>query len=114
MSKNRFDLENDIMNIWAVKDQIRTMMWRFYDHPELLSEDEQMNHIMAIEYAIELNCSKLMDTFLQVFELNEYASPEVKAKRAEILHNLEAKADAEDLPSFPVKNKKAKKTGKTK
>ena len=110
--KDRFDLENDIMNVWAIKDQVGTMMWRFFDHPELLSEDEQMNHIMAVEYAIELNCSKLMDTFCQVFELNEYASAEVKEMRAAILREHEEQADKEDLPIFPVKSKKAKKQGK--
>jgi hypothetical protein len=109
--KDRFDLENDIMNVWAIKDQVGTMMWRFYDHPELLSEDEQMNHIMAIQYAIELNCAKLMDTYCQVFQLNEYASAEVKEMRTNMLRDLEAKADKEDLPSFPIKSKKAKKQG---
>jgi hypothetical protein len=141
--KDRFDLENDIMNIWAIKDQVNIMMWRFFDHPELLSEDEQMNHIMAIEYAIELNCAKLMDTYCQVFQLNEYATAEMKALREQVLNGLTKKADKEDadkawkeiyacktpcgdidclescanvakVPSFPVKSKKAKKQGNTK
>jgi len=55
-----------------------------------------------------------MDTFCQVFELNEYASDEVKELRASMLRSLETKADKEDLPTFPVKKQKAKKTGKTK
>ena len=122
MSKNRFDLETDIMNVWAIKDQISTMMWRFYDHPELLSEDEQMNHIMAIEYAIELNCAKLMDTYCQIFQLNEYATAEMKQLRQQMLDGLTKKADKEDakkfwedkgVPEFPIKKAKAKKTGKT-
>jgi len=121
--KDRFDLENDIMNVWAIKDQVSTMMWRFFDHPELLSEDEQMNHIMAIEYAIELTCSKLMDTYCQVFQLNEYATAEMKALREQVLNGLTKKADKEDakkfwedkgVPEFPVKKAKAKNTGKTK
>ena len=121
--KDRFDLENDIMNVWAIKDQVSTMMWRFFDHPELLSEDEQMNHIMAIEYAIELTCSKLMDTYCQVFQLNEYATAEMKALREQVLNGLTKKADKEDakkfwedkgVPEFPVKKAKAKKQGKTK
>ena len=120
--KDRFDLETDIMNVWAIKDQISTMMWRFYDHPELLSEDEQMNHIMAIEYAIELNCAKLMDTYCQVFQLNEYATAEMKQLRQQMLDGLTKKADKEDakkfwedkgLPEFPIKKAKSKKTGKT-
>ena len=143
MSKDRFDLETDIMNVWAIKDQVSTMMWRFYDHPELLSEDEQMNHIMAVQYAIELTCSKLMDTYCQVFQLNEYATAEMKQLRQQMLDGLTKKADKEDadkawkeiyacktpcgdidclescanvakVPSFPVKSKKAKKQGKTK
>ena len=112
--KNRFDLENDIMNIWAIKDQVSMLRWRMYAHPELLSEDDEHNYIMAIEYNIDLHCSKLMDTFCQVFELNEYASDEVKELRASMLRSLETKADKEDLPTFPVKKQKAKKTGKTK
>lgn len=111
MSKNRFDLEHDIMNIWAIKDQISTLRWRMYDHSEVLSKDDEHNYIMAIEYDIDLYCSKLMDTFCQVFELNEYASDEVKALRAATLRHYEEKADKEDLPSFPVKAKKAKKQG---
>jgi len=108
MKKNRFDLENAIMNVWAIKDQVQTLRWRMYDHPELMSEDEEHNHIMAIEYAIELNCSKLMDTFCQVFELNEHASDEVKEARLTLLRTLEAKADKEDIP-FPVPKKGKKK-----
>ena len=120
--KDRFDLENDIMNVWAIKDQVSTMMWRFFDHPELLSEDEQMNHIMAIQYAIELNCAKLMDTYCQVFQLNEYATAEMKQLRQQMLDGLTKKADKEDakkfwedkgLPEFPIKKAKSKKTGKT-
>ena len=111
MSKDRFDLENDIMNIWAIKDQVSMLRWRMYDHPELLSEDDEHNYIMAIEYNIDLHCSKLMDTFCQVFELNEYASVEVKEMRAAILRGHEEQADKEDLPIFPVKSKKAKKHG---
>jgi len=108
MSTDRFDLEAAIMDVWAIKDQVNKLRWRLYDSPELMSEDEQHNHIMAVEYAIDLNCSKLMDTFCQVFQLNEYASPEIKEQRIKVLRDLEAKADKED---FPVKSKKAKKQG---
>jgi hypothetical protein len=143
MSKNRFELENDIMNVWAIKDQVSLLRWRMYDHPELLSEDNEHNYIMAVEYNIDLHCAKLMDTYCQVFQLNEYATAEMKARREQVLNNLTKKADKEDadkawkeiyacktpcgdidclescanvakVPSFPVKSKKAKKTVKTK
>lgn len=111
MSKDRFDLENDIMNVWAVKDHLDKVIWRMMDHPEVMSEDQVWNHLEAVKQSLDLHCESLLDTFLQVFQLNEYASDEMKERRAEMLRNLEAKADAEDLPSFPVKSKKAKKQG---
>lgn len=111
MSKNRFDLENDIMNVWAVKDHLDKVIWRMMDHPEVMSEDQVWNHLESVKQSLDLHCESLMDTFLQVFELNEYASDEVKALRAATLRHYEEKADKEDLPSFPVKAKKAKKQG---
>jgi len=109
MSTDRFDLEAAIMDVWAIKDQVNKLQWRMYDCPELLSEDEEHNHIMGIEYAIELNCSKLMDTFCQVFELNEYATDEMKELRNRILTKLEEDADTEDFHTFPVPKKGKKK-----
>ena len=114
MSKDRFDLENDIMNVWAVKDHLDKVIWRMMDHPEVMSEDQIWNHLEAVKQSLDLHCESLLDTFLQVFQLNEYASDEMKELRAQMLSNLEKKADEEDLPPFPVPNKKAKKQGKAK
>ena len=111
MSKDRFDLENDIMNVWAVKDHLDKVIWRMMDHPEVMSEDQIWNNLESVKQSLDLHCEALMDTFCQVFELNEYASDEVKALRAATLRHYEEKADKEDLPSFPVKAKKAKKQG---
>ena len=116
--KDRFDLENDIMNVWAVKDHLDKVIWRMIDHPEILSEDQVWNHLEAVKQSIDLHCEKLMDTFLQVFQLNEYATDEMKALRAQTLRNLEKKADKEDadkaweemsLPPFPIPKKGKKK-----
>ena len=112
--KDRFDLENDIMNVWATKDHLDKVIWRMIDHPEHMSEDQVWNHLEAVKQNIDLHCEALMDTFCQVFQLNEYASDEMKEMRAMMLRDLEAKADKEDLPPFPVPKAKAKKTGKDK
>jgi hypothetical protein len=112
--KDRFDLEAAIMDVWATKDHLDKVIWRMIDHPEVMSEDQVWNHLEAVKMNIDLHCEKLMDTFCQVFELNEYASDEVKAMRAAILRQHEERADKEDLPPFPVPNKKAKKQGKAK
>jgi hypothetical protein len=118
--KNRFDLENDIMNVWAVKDHLDKVIWRMMDHPERMNEDQVWNHLESVKNSFDLHCEALMDTFCQVFQLNEYATDEMKELRRQMLDGLTKKADKEDakkfweekgLPEFPVKSKK---TGKTK
>jgi len=105
MSKDRFDLENDIMNVWAVKDHLDKVIWRMIDHPEVMSEDQIWNHLESVKQSIDLHCEALMDTFCQVFQLNEYASQEMKDYRASILDSLQQQADEEDFPT-PKKGKK--------
>ena len=105
MSKDRFDLENDIMNVWAVKDHLDKVIWRMIDHPEVMSEDQVWNHLESVKQSIDLHCEALMDTFCQVFQLNEYASQEMKDYRASILDSLQQQADEEDFPA-PKKGKK--------
>jgi hypothetical protein len=61
------------------------------DHPKHMTEDEMCNHLFAISTLIELHCEKLMDTYCKVYNLNEYASDEVKAKRAKILEGVLSK-----------------------
>ena len=78
-------LEDDIMAVWGVKDVVSTFLWRYLDHPRPMTEDEVWNHVYSIECLLDLHCEKLMDTYCQVFQLNEYASDEAKAKRAEML-----------------------------
>jgi hypothetical protein len=46
-----------------------------------------------------------MDTFCQVFQLNQYASQEMKDYRASILDSLQQQADEEDFTA-PKKGKK--------
>ena len=112
--KNRFDLENDIMNVWAVKDNLDKVIWRMMDHPEVMSEDQVWGHLEAVKSSIDLHCEALMDTFCQVFQLNEYATKEMKELRQQMLDGLTKKADKEEadkaweemgLPEFPVKKK---------
>jgi hypothetical protein len=113
--KDRFDLESAIMDVWATKDHLNKVIWRMMDYPERMSEDQIWNHLEAVKNNIDLHCEVLMDTFCQVFQLNEYATQEMKDLRKEMLDKLTNKADKEDaekfwkekgLPEFPVKKKK--------
>ena len=120
--KNRFDLEHDIMNVWAVKDHLDKVIWRMMDHPEVLSQDQIWNHLEAVKNSFDLHCEALFDTYLQVFKLNNYAPDEMKQLRQQMLDGLTKKADKEDADKawkdigmeFPSKKAKDQKTGKTK
>ena len=49
MNKDIKDLETHIHNLWTVKQQVDTLMWRYLDHPEQMSEDEMANQLMAVK-----------------------------------------------------------------
>ena len=96
------EIEDGISAVWGIKDIVDTLIWRCMDHPRVMTEDEMHNHLFAISTLIELHCEKLMDTYCKVYNLNEYASDEIKAKRAQILNSL-------NNPPPPAPKKKAKK-----
>jgi hypothetical protein len=83
-----YKIEDAIMRFWSVKEHVRLLTQRYIDYPEPMSEDEMHNHLMAIETMIELYIDAAMDTYCQTFELNEYASDEVKARREELFENF--------------------------
>jgi hypothetical protein len=93
------EIEDGISAVWGVKDIVDTLMWRYLDHPRPMTEDEMHNHLHAISVLIDMHCEKLMDTYCKVYNLNEYASDEVKERRAQILNSL----------TNPTPKKKAKK-----
>ena len=94
------EIEDGINAVWGVKDIVDTLTWRYIDHPKLMTEDQMWNHLAAISTLIDMHCEKLMDTYCKVYKLNEYASDEVKARRAEIL-----KGFAEPKPKAKAKKK---------
>lgn len=98
-NKNYQELEDRIYDVWSVKDIVDTVIWRYVDHPKPMTEDQMWNHLESISVLLDLHCEKLMDTYCKVFELNEYAPDDVKAKRAEMLQEF----------AKHIKPKKAKK-----
>jgi hypothetical protein len=83
-----YQIEDGITAVWGIKDIVDTLAWRYLDHPRHMTEDEMHNHLHAISVLIDMHCEKLMDTYCKVYQLNEYASDEIKAKRAELLNSL--------------------------
>jgi hypothetical protein len=94
-----YEIEDGINAVWGVKDIVDTLMWRYLDHPNHMTEDEMHNHLHAISVLIDMHCEKLMDTYCKVYKLNEYAPDDVKEHRAKILNSL---------AEFPIPKKKAK------
>lgn len=82
------DLETHIHNLWTVKEQVRTLLWRYMDHPEVMTEDDMANQLIAIEYTLDLYCEKIFDEYKQIAQLDEYATEEAKAYREKLLKKM--------------------------
>jgi len=90
------DLEPHIHNLWTVKEQVRTLLWRYMDHPEVMTEDDMANQLIALEFTLDLYCEKLFDEFKKIAQLDEYATEEAKAYRAKMLKKLNKKKKFDD------------------
>ena len=79
------DLEEDINKVWGITEDIKLLLWRYYDHPKVMTEDELWNAIAGIGSTLDLYCSKLWDDYCKKFELDDYAPPEKLAYREAML-----------------------------
>ena len=86
------EIEDGISAVWGIKDIVDTLIWRCVDHPIPMDENQMHNHLLAVSVLLDMHCEKLMDTYCKVYNLNEYASDEVKDKREAILNSLTKKA----------------------
>lgn len=76
---DRFDLEEKIMRASWVLEDIRLLRDRYNQRD--FTWDELDNFFMAMETIYQHRFDDLDDMMCQVFELNQYASKETKAKR---------------------------------
>jgi hypothetical protein len=60
-TKDRFDLEQEIMECWNVTKDIQN----FYYAQENLDEDQRANYILGLEQIYEVKFEKLWATFEQ-------------------------------------------------
>lgn len=58
-----FDLEQEILRMWGVKDDIELLIEKYMDNPTHLSEDEVSNYLMALANITDLRCSKAFSIF---------------------------------------------------
>ena len=59
----QFDLEQEILRIWGLKEDIDLLMEKHMDSPTPMTEDEISNALLALSQITDLRCSKAFDTF---------------------------------------------------
>ena len=61
---NRFNLEEEIQNVWHTEEDLDTILYRIMDAPgEPPSEDEIANMLIGIKEIHKSRCLKLWDVF---------------------------------------------------
>jgi hypothetical protein len=93
-TRNRFDLEQDIMKAWSTAEDIKTLTGMYFDAREVMTPDELWNKLDAIQQMHDMHMKQLWDTYLQAFELDGYYDP--------------TKQDTEPVPSNKKPKAKAK------
>ena len=70
--KDRFDLEQDLMNFSQITDELDMLHEQLLDGPKPMTEDEISNYIFALQHMCKLRYDRVWDTFCQAFELDDY------------------------------------------
>ena len=81
MKIDRFDLEQDILNIQWIIDDIDTFLWLYSDGPKM-DEDEVFNYVSGIRHVLKLKCEKAWETYCKTYELDHHR-PTKKKKEIE-------------------------------
>ncbi len=88
MSKDRFDLEQAIMELWHTSEDINTLYESYYDGRERWTEDRMANALLGLSELVNARGDKCFHVFEQVFKLNVYADEDVKAMRKRVAEKL--------------------------
>ena len=83
-----FDLEDVILQAWQTSEDIDLFIQQYYDGPRPMTEDEVFNVVYGIKMLNDMRMEKVFDTYRRIFELDEYASDEVKEYRERVLTKL--------------------------
>lgn len=88
--KDRFDLESDITALYSSADDLKAVVQMMYDSDFIYDKDRTWNTLYGLAEVIEAKVGRAMDTFSQVYQLDQYASDEVKELRKEALRRVNA------------------------
>lgn len=85
ITKNKFDLEQDIVNVWDLKKDLDSFLQMYLDAPQPMDDDTVYNYIHSIACILDLRMERVWDSYCQCFELDQYASDEALALREMLL-----------------------------
>ena len=60
---DRFDLEEEIMNIWQTEDDLDAVVHRMMEDPDPITKKEIANFLISVGKLHGLRCQKLFDIF---------------------------------------------------
>ena len=60
---DRFNLEEEIQNVWTTEEDLDTILYRIMDAPETPSSDEITTMLMGLKEIHKSRCLKLWDVF---------------------------------------------------
>jgi len=86
--RDRFDLEQDIMNLWQTADDIKVIWESIYDSNITWDTDRIANALLGLQELVNARADRCFHTFEQVFKLNNYAPEEVKELRKQVASSL--------------------------
>lgn len=74
-TKTRFDMEQDILKLWEIGEDMKSLTQMYMDGREPMTTDELWAKLEAIQHIHDLRMNRLWDTYLQVLELDGYYNP---------------------------------------
>ena len=75
-TRDRFDMEQDIMQAWSTADNLKNLMQMYFDSRDHMTPDELWGKLDAVQQMHDLHMKRLWDTYLQAFELDGYYDPD--------------------------------------
>jgi hypothetical protein len=71
VNRDRFDLEQDIMNCWGVVDDIKELSRSKMDRRNM-TEDEVNNYLLGLETIYQVKFERLFETFEMLVRQNAF------------------------------------------
>jgi hypothetical protein len=103
-----FDLEQEILRIWGIKDDIELFLQKYTDGPQPMTEDEVHNYVSGLMHVTELRCSKAFETYEQYCAVRREEKDDVIENAAQIVET-EGLEPAMSVPPEPLRTRLARK-----